>query len=195
MIMIEIELKAIMQSSANPLQFEVLLSEVKGVRDFIVPVNQAKGRTLIMALDTKKPNVGLHQLYIHTLQKLNMQIHKINIINYESGEFETQLVLKKEDMSLLPIDCNIYDAIVFSILTFCPVYIEENIFDILVEEYRHHLKNKHVEFPNTLPKDPASYKQIQTTYLEKMLSLAIQKEEYEKAISIRDELQKRKAKN
>ncbi|MGL6022503.1 MAG: hypothetical protein ACRC0A_05310 [Chitinophagaceae bacterium] len=75
-------------------------------------VNQAKGRYLIMALNTSKANLDLYPLYIRTLQEITIQFNKIHVINYYNGDLDTQLVLKKEDCNLLFIDSNICDTLI-----------------------------------------------------------------------------------
>ncbi|MGL4347097.1 MAG: hypothetical protein ACRCR9_03325 [Chitinophagaceae bacterium] len=75
-------------------------------------LNQAKGRYLIMALNTSKANLDLYRLCIRTLQEITIQFNKIYAINYYNGDLDTQLVLKKEDRNLLFIDSNICGALI-----------------------------------------------------------------------------------
>jgi bifunctional DNase/RNase len=94
----------------------------------------------------------------------------------------------------MEIDSRTSDAIALAIRFGCPVYTYENIMvaaGILMEEDQEAAKPEDLTGDETLPEE-TSYSEYSLEDLNQMLQSAIENEEYEKAVRIRDELKKRK---
>ncbi|HKK89240.1 MAG TPA: bifunctional nuclease domain-containing protein [Saprospiraceae bacterium] len=192
---IEIEIVSITHSIAQSHNYAVLLSEVNGKRRLPVVIGGFEAQAIVVAQERLKPNRPLtHDLFKNTLTYFDINLKEVVINNLVDGIFYAVLVCEKEG-ELYEIDSRTSDALALAVRFDCPIFTYEFILDqagIMLEELPEEEQEK--EQQKAQPRKKGGRKKIENLTreeLEKMLDEVLDKENYEKAASIRDELKRR----
>jgi bifunctional DNase/RNase len=117
------------------------------------------------------------------------------IYKLEEGVFYSKLVCNNGEKEL-SIDSRTSDAVAIALRFGCPIYINEDILE------KAQLTNSPSDTDLNLTNEPESQHESSSKYgtytdeeLFKMIDEAVKTEDYERAASIRDEIEKRKKKN
>lgn len=192
---IEIEIVSITHSIAQSHNYAVLLSEVNGKRRLPVVIGGFEAQAIVVAQERLKPNRPLtHDLFKNTLTYFDINLKEVVINNLVDGIFYAVLVCEKEG-ELYEIDSRTSDALALAVRFDCPIFTYEFILDqagIMLEEIPEEEQEK--EQSKTPSRKKGGRKKIENLTreeLEKMLQDVLEKENYEKAATIRDELKRR----
>lgn len=192
---IEIEIVSITHSIAQSHNYAVLLSEVNGKRRLPVVIGGFEAQAIVVAQERLKPNRPLtHDLFKNTLTYFDINLKEVVINNLVDGIFYAVLVCEKEG-ELYEIDSRTSDALALAVRFDCPIFTYEFILEqagIMLEEMPEEEQEKEQE--KAQPRKKGGRKKIENLTreeLEKMLDEVLDKENYEKAASIRDELKRR----
>lgn len=192
---IEIEIVSITHSIAQSHNYAVLLSEVNGKRRLPVVIGGFEAQAIVVAQERLKPNRPLtHDLFKNTLTYFDINLKEVVINNLVDGIFYAVLVCEKEG-ELYEVDSRTSDALALAVRFDCPIFTYEFILDqagIMLEELPEEEQEK--EQQKAPPRKKGGRKKIENLTreeLEKMLDDVLDKENYEKAASIRDELKRR----
>lgn len=191
---IELEIVSITHSIAQSHNYAVLLSETEGKRRLPVVIGGFEAQAIVVAQERLKPNRPLtHDLFKNTLHFFEIGLKEVIINNLVDGVFYSVLVCEK-DGKLFEIDSRTSDALALAVRFECPIFTYEFILDqagILLEETSKEevKKEKKRGRPRVQKK---SLESLSNEELEKLLNEVLEKENYEKAASIRDELNRRK---
>jgi hypothetical protein len=193
---IEIEIVSITHSIAQSHNYAVLLSEIHGKRRLPVVIGGFEAQAIVVAQERLKPNRPLtHDLFKNTLTYFDINLKEVVINNLVDGIFYAVLVCEKEG-ELYEIDSRTSDALALAVRFDCPIFTYEFILDqagIMLEEMPE--EEQEVEQKKSQARKKGGRKKIENLTqeeLEKMLQDVLEKENYEKAASIRDELKRRK---
>jgi bifunctional DNase/RNase len=193
---IELEIVSITHSIAQSHNYAVLLSEVNGKRRLPVVIGGFEAQAIVVAQERLKPNRPLtHDLFKNTLTYFDINLKEVVINNLVDGIFYAVLVCEKEG-ELYEVDSRTSDALALAVRFDCPIFTYEFILDqagILLEEIPEEEQN-----PESQAREPKARKgekrkieNLTREELESMLQEVLEKENYEKAASIRDELKRR----
>ena len=200
---VQLDISAIKQSDSQNNAYVLLLNESAGKRQLPIVIGWCEARSIAIALDgNEKPDRPLtHDLFKTLGDNFNIIVEKIVIHTLVEGIFHSSFYCKNEVTNkTLSIDARTSDAIAIAIRYGCPIYTYEDILSragIIINES----KEKELDY-NTLDLDneddksakPKKLNDFSLTKLKKMLSIAVQEENYEKASEIRDEINKRREK-
>lgn len=198
MDLIQLDISAIRQSDSQNNAYVLLLNEVSGKRQLPIVIGWCEARSIAIALDgSEDPGRPLtHDLFKTFGDTYNISIKKIVIHTLIEGIFHASFHCKhNESNEEHSIDARTSDAIAIAIRYNCPIFTYEDILSragIILDQSK--------ESKNRLKSDDegktAGGSKI-TTYsmkkLEKTLKEAIEKENYELASQIRDEIERRKS--
>ncbi len=166
----------------------------------IIGSNEAQA--IAIELENMKPSRPLtHDLFANFARHYLINIKEVIINKFEEGIFYSVLVCEQNG-HISEIDSRTSDAIALSLRFNCPVFAYKSIIDeagIIIEDKPvgddPEAENQSYEEPETydapLGKNFSEYKDNE---LQKLLNKAIEKENYEDASLIRDELNRRKKK-
>ena len=195
---VELEIINITQGFTQHHSYAVVLGEVKGKRRLPIVIGAAEAQAIAVAIENMPPARPLtHDLFKTVMDTFNVFLSEIVITNLMDGIFYSKLIciFNGEEHE---IDSRTSDAIALAIRFGCPIYIYGSILEnsgiILMEESN---EIEIAEELSTISSSPASKKEkndysIYTgKELEKLLNEALANEDYEKAATIRDELNKR----
>ena len=178
----EIELKIHdMSSTLHPADaYALVLEEKEGGRKLPIIIGHLEAQAIkVMMLKYQPPRPLTHDLFKDLTGQLGVKKTKILIYKAKGGVFYSYLYFDK-DGEELKIDARTSDAVALALRYGCPMYATE---DVIISEHLHDLGEGKFSVPIT---------SVSLQMLEEALALAIEKEDYEQASHLRDEIRRRK---
>jgi len=120
------------------------------------------------------------------------ELQKVLIYDMVNDVFYSELYIKKDD-NVLIIDARTSDAVALAVRSDCPIYIKPDILNIVGTEVEPQVEEevKKVNLPeNNENLTDEDLDLLPLTALEEMLEMAINKEKYELAVTIRDAIKR-----
>lgn len=195
---IALDIIGISYSQTQSGAYALILGEAKGKRRLPIIIGGFEAQAIAIELERMKPTRPLtHDLFKNFAETFDIQMKEVVIYKFSEGVFYAKLICvdgKKEK----EIDARTSDAVALAIRFYCPIYTYEAVLTaagiVLDDESSEEKKENQVEEEIVSKKTESEYASYTMAELEELLADAVQKEEYEKASNIRDELKKRKQK-
>ena len=188
---IELEIVALSHSITQTHSYAVVLGEVNGLRRLPIVIGGFEAQAIAVALERMQPSRPLtHDLMKNFMMAFNIDLHEIIINDLQEGIFYSKLICST-DKETVEIDSRTSDAVALAVRFGCPIYTYENILasaGMLMET--EDKKKKVVVSHSDAGGD--DLKKLTLGELEKLLSEVLEFEDYIKAASIRDEINRRK---
>lgn len=178
----EIELKIHdMSSTLHPADaYALVLEEKEGGRKLPIIIGHLEAQAIkVMMLKYQPPRPLTHDLFKDLTGQLGVTMTKMLIYKAKGGVFYSYLYFDK-DGEELRIDARTSDAVALALRYRCPMYATE---DVIISEHLHDLGEGKFSVPIT---------SVSLQMLEEALALAVEKEDYEQASHLRDEIRRRK---
>ena len=191
---IELEIVALSHSITQTHSYAVVLGEVNGVRRLPIVIGGFEAQAIAVALERMQPSRPLtHDLMKNFMTAFNVELLEIVISDLQEGIFFSKLVCYN-DTDTVEIDSRTSDALALAVRFGCSIFTYENILEsagILMEDAPRKRKGKLASEPVTSSGD--DFSAMSLTDLELLLKEVVDQEDYIKAISIRNEIESRKA--
>ena len=131
------------------------------------------------------PRPATHDLLLDIVNNFDIKLKKIIIVDYRSSTYYAKLILYNTQLGEFVIDSRPSDAIVLSLKSNCPLYVNKNLLSDLPDIINgdNHINSKN---DSDLNEKVDVQKLIKT--LNKELDKAVITEEYETAAKIRDKI-------
>ena len=187
------------QSQSNA--YALLLGEENGPRRLPIVIGAYEAQSIAIALEgeNKPPRPLTHDLFTSLSLSYNIYLKEVVIHKLNKGIFYSYLVFEL-DGDIKQLDSRTSDAVALALRFNCPIYTYESILDqagiildddksknpILIES-----KAKTTKVETVIPEKVSSLSRLSETALNKRLEQALEKEDYELAAIIRDELNRR----
>ena len=188
---IELEIVALSHSITQTHSYAVVLGEVNGLRRLPIVIGGFEAQAIAVALERMQPSRPLtHDLMKNFMMAFNIDLHEIIINDLQEGIFYSKLICSS-DKDTVEIDSRTSDAVALAVRFGCPIYTYDNILEsagILMEEDD---KKKKVVVSHT-DEGSDNLKKLSIPELESLLNEVLEHEDYIKAASIRDEINRRK---
>jgi bifunctional DNase/RNase len=195
---IELRIVALSHSVSQSNNYAVVLGEMVGLRRIPIVIGSFEAQAIAVAMEKMTPNRPLtHDLFKQTLEAFKVEIKEIIINNLLDGIFYARLICEREG-EIIELDSRTSDAIALAVRFQCPIYTYEFILDTAgVELDESTQADIEEESDDEMEEKPGKNKQSAlSTYslesLQNMLLQVLEEENYEKAATIRDEIDKRK---
>ncbi len=199
---IELEIVALSHSITQSHSYAVVLGEVNGIRRLPIVIGGFEAQAIAVALEKMNPTRPLtHDLMRSICQSFNIEVKEVIINNLLDGIFYSQLVCKRGN-ELIEIDSRTSDALALAVRFDCPIYTYEFILDsagLILEEPG---KEEKLEVKERKPEKKSATATTNLRSLDlarqslpelnQMLQSLLEKEDYEQAIMVRDEISRRK---
>jgi len=191
---IRLEIIGMSYSQSQSGAYALILGEHGGVRRLPIIIGGFEAQAIAVELEKMKPSRPLtHDLFKNFAEHYNVFIKEVVIDKFMEGVFFAKLICMQGD-AVSEIDARTSDAVALAIRFRCPIYTFENIMSeagIIMEDKADELQEQEED---SKPAESSSgpYDTNTLEELEEMLKKAVEKEEYEKASQIRDEINKRK---
>tara|TARA_B110000438_G_C15579688_1_gene549077 strand:+ start:200 stop:820 length:621 start_codon:yes stop_codon:yes gene_type:complete len=192
------------QSQSNA--YALLLGEEEGPRRLPIVIGAFEAQSIAIALEKElmPPRPLTHDLFTSMALSFNIYLKEVMIHKLKEGIFYSYLVCEQEG-EIKQIDSRTSDAVALALRFNCPIYTYTTILDqagvILEEDTPVHPPQLEtsIELDPELeePKKPksSSFARLSEVALTKRLNQALEKEDYELAALIRDELNRRNPHN
>jgi bifunctional DNase/RNase len=198
---IELEIVALSHSITQTHSYAVVLGEINGLRRLPIVIGGFEAQAIAVALEKMQPSRPLtHDLMKNFMNSFAIDLLEIIICDLQEGIFYSKLVCASEN-DTVEIDSRTSDAIALAVRFGCPVYTYENILEsagILMEDTATSGKKKKAKQEVMVEQDsPTGNEDLKTMTLadlNNLLNEVLDKEDYIRAIAIRDEINSRSRK-
>ncbi len=195
---IELRIVALSHSVSQSNNYAVVLGEMVGLRRIPIVIGSFEAQAIAVAMEKMTPNRPLtHDLFKQTLEAFKIEIKEVIINNLLDGIFYARLICEREG-EIIELDSRTSDAIALAVRFQCPIFTYEFILDTAGVELDESTQTDiEEEGDDEMEEKPGKNKQSSlSTYslesLQNMLLQVLEEENYEKAATIRDEIDKRK---
>lgn len=187
----KIRLKIVGLSSSHTNSFAMILADTQSMRRLPIVIGIFEAQAIAIEIEGIRPNRPMtHDLFKSFAESFGYKINEIFINDLREGVFYAKILCSNQTESF-EIDARPSDAVAIGIRFKVPIYTSENILsqagildNTMAEEE---------ETPTSQEDDTDELKQHSVETLEAMLKEALEKEEYEKAVHIRDIIKRKKA--
>ena len=201
---IKLEILGLSSSQSQTGSFALVLGESEGNRRLPIIIGMFEVQAIAIEIEKIVPNRPMtHDLFKSFANAFHFHVEEIVISDLKEGVFFAKIVctdgLKKTEVDARP-----SDAIAVGLRFDAPIFTYENILAeagiVLTDEEEEEEKEEKekeekpeskVKVKKETPKKNDDYKSYTVEKLNELLKTAIEKEDYEKAAKIRDELGKR----
>jgi bifunctional DNase/RNase len=189
---VQVEILGLSASPSAGGAYALLLKEVYGVRRLPIIIGQFEAQSIALEMEGIKPPRPLtHDLLKNIIENLGGSVSEIIIDELKENTFFAKIKLEIATM-VNDIDSRPSDAIALAVRTGAPLFVAEEVMKIAAfvpsseenEDLPPDLPDKEIE-------DKPKYKLSQETrmaQLQDRLREAIEKEDYERAAKLRDEI-------
>ena len=197
---IELEIVALSHSITQTHSYAVVLGEVNGLRRLPIVIGGFEAQAIAVALEKMQPSRPLtHDLMKNFMNAFAIDLLEIIITDLQEGIFYSKLVCSTEN-DTIEIDSRTSDAIALAVRFGCPIYTFETILEsagILMEDSGTGKKKKAKQEVMVEEDEPTGNEDLKTMTLDDLntlLNQVLDKEDYIRAIAIRDEINSRRKK-
>jgi len=174
--------------------YALILGEREGSRRLPIIIGGFEAQAIAIELEKiKTPRPLTHDLFKAFAGVYGIEITEVVVNKFSEGVFFSKLVCT-DGKSKHEVDSRTSDAIALALRFNCPIYTYESIMvaaGILMEEEAELSKPEDAK-EEIQEVEQESYTDYSLTELKELLQSAVEKEEYEKASRIRDEINRRK---
>lgn len=192
---IELEIVALSHSITQTHSYAVVLGEVNGLRRLPIVIGGFEAQAIAVALERMQPSRPLtHDLMKNFMNAFNVELMEIVINDLQEGIFYSKLVCINEH-DTIEIDSRTSDALALAVRFGCPIYTFDNILEsagILMEDSNKKKGDVAIEQTVSATSSKENLHSLSVDELQTLLNEVLEQEDYLRAISIRDELNKRK---
>jgi bifunctional DNase/RNase len=191
---IKLDIVALSHSVTHSHNYAIILGVQGGTKRLPIVIGGFEAQAIAVALENMVPNRPLtHDLFKSTLDAFNINIKEIIINQLMEGIFYSILVCEK-DGKTYNIDSRTSDAIAMAVRYNAPIYTYKSILEIAGVEMDDNIESKpekNLEEKDTTTKTH-TLQELDLKALDALLNKALEREDYEKAAEIRDEINSRK---
>ncbi len=197
---VELEIVALSHSVSQAQNYAVVLKEREGSRRLPIVIGSCEAHSIAIALERMLPTRPLtHDLFKSTLETFHIELREVVINNLLDGIFYARLVCVHQG-EVFEIDSRTSDALALAVRFECPIYTYEFILDaagiVLPEEEGEEEESAHSRSSSASSSGPLDLNDLgkySEEALEKALQETLEREDYETAVKIRDELRRRRS--
>lgn len=193
---IKLKVMGISYSQTQSGAYALLLIEEDGERRIPIIIGGFEAQAIVIKLENLEPPRPLtHDLIKKMADQFNIKVVEVMIYKLEEGVFYSKMVCTNGEKEY-SIDSRTSDAVAIALRFGCPIYIDNDILE------KAQLTNTPSDVDlvssgesGNLNEPSSKYSSLSDDELYKLIDDAVKTEDYERAASIRDEIEKRKKKN
>lgn len=197
---VQLEILGLSSSPSAGGAYALLLKEMYGIRRIPIIIGAYEAQSIALELEGIKPPRPLtHDLLANIIKNLHAVVNEVVITELRDNTFYAKIIFEISGLSN-EVDSRPSDAIALAVRLGVPIYASEKVMDIasFVPSSEEQKETKE-EFDDSLddeieeikPEEPqSSSSEIKIASLQDQLRDAIEKEDYERAAKLRDEINK-----
>ncbi len=190
-----VDILGLSPSPSSPGAYALILKEVSGERRLPIIIGQFEAQAIALELEGIKPPRPLtHDLVKNVLDSLGTTLSDVVVSELREGTFFARLNVEGNSVSH-EIDARPSDAIAIAIRFGVPIYVSETVMEEAgtmpeTEEGDQQAESQSERPKKSREKSPAYTKESKMEQLQKELTDAISREDYERAAKLRDEIRR-----
>jgi len=191
---IELYIVTLTHSVTQSSNYAVVMGEVDGNRRLPIVIGGFEAQAIAVAMEGMVPSRPLtHDLLKNTLDTFEIEVTEILINNLVEGVFHARIVCMQHGREF-EIDSRTSDAIAMAVRYGCPIYTYDFILDAAGVRIEDPLPGEaeEVKEEQKPKRRRRGYGEYSLDDLTAMLEKVLGEEDYEKAVKIRDEINRRK---
>lgn len=207
MSLVKLSIKGISYSQTQNGAYALILNEVDGERKLPIVIGAFEAQSIAIALEKeiKPPRPLTHDLFKNFADRFDIVVKQVIIHKLVDGVFYSSIICERDKIEEI-IDARTSDAIALALRFNAPIFTYKNILDKagIFLKTNPLDSNKDPQDMDDVLSNPETFRQGEEsnqsgeTYskhslqeLNELLDQAVEKEDYEKAAKIRDEISKR----
>jgi bifunctional DNase/RNase len=194
---VKLKVLGISYSQTQSGAYALILVEENGERRVPIIIGGFEAQAIVIKLENLDPPRPLtHDLFRSFAAEFNITIIEVMIYKLEEGVFYSRLLCNNGEKEI-SIDSRTSDAVALALRFACPIYITEEILEkagITVTPTEPDSSTE-ADTDSLFETGNSRFENYSDEELYKMIDEAVKTEDYERAASIRDELDKRKKKS
>lgn len=192
---IKLEILGLSSSQSQSGSFALVLGEERGNRRLPIIIGMFEAQAIAIEIEKIVPNRPMtHDLFKSFAQSFKFSVLEIVISDLREGVFYAKIMCS-DGVKMLEVDARPSDAIAIGLRFGVPIYTFEPILSeagiVLTEPDEEETLVSKEEPRKPSKKTPEQLKDTSNDQLQAMLDEALEKEDYERAAKIRDEMNKR----
>ena len=183
---IQVDILGLSTSPASGGAYALILKEVSGSRRLPIIIGAFEAQSIALEMEGIKPPRPLtHDLMKVIIDRLGVTLSEVTVSELRDGTFYAKLALDSQEIDSRP-----SDAIALAVRYGVPIFVSEKVMD--EASFIPEAEGEEGEKPAQAVKEkkPATQKMSKLEALNSQLKEAIEKEDYEKAARLRDEIRK-----
>jgi bifunctional DNase/RNase len=197
---IKLEILGLSSSQTQTSSFALVLGETEGNRRLPIIIGMFEAQAIAIEIEKIIPNRPMtHDLFKSFASNFHFTVEEIIISDLKEGVFFAKIVCS-DGLKKMEVDARPSDAIAIGLRFDSPIFTYENILAeagiVLTDEAEEEVEKKtetksKAKKEVTASRKSEDFKNYSVERLNELLKDAIDKEDYERAAKIRDELSKR----
>jgi uncharacterized protein len=191
---VKLKVLGISYSQTQSGAYALILVEENGERRVPIIIGGFEAQAIVIKLENLDPPRPLtHDLFRSFAVEFNITIIEVMIYKLEEGVFYSRLLCNNGEKEI-SIDSRTSDAVALALRFACPIYITEEILEkagITITPAEADTSSE-ADNENLFETGNSKFDNYSDEELYKMIDEAVKTEDYERAASIRDEIDKRK---
>lgn len=193
---VKLKVLGISYSQTQSGAYALILVEENGERRVPIIIGGFEAQAIVIKLENLDPPRPLtHDLFRSFASEFNISIIEVMIYKLEEGVFYSRLLCNNGEKEI-SIDSRTSDAVALALRFGCPIYITEEILEkagITITPAEADTSSE-TDNDTLFEAGNSKFENYSDEELYKMIDEAVKTEDYERAASIRDEIDKRKKK-
>lgn len=199
---VQLEILGLSSSPSAGGAYALLLKETYGIRRIPIIIGAYEAQSIALELEGIKPPRPLtHDLMANIIKNLHAVVNEVVITELRDNTFFAKIIFEISGLTN-EVDSRPSDAIALAVRLGVPIFITEKVMDIASfvpsgdetkdqkEEFEDSLDDEIEEIKQDEPESGSSSSDIKIASMQDQLRDAIEKEDYERAAKIRDEINK-----
>lgn len=171
--------------------YALIFAENDGPRRLPIVIGTPEAQSIAIIMEKITPPRPLsHDLMVTTFAALGVELLDVFIHKFENGAFYSELTLQQGE-SQYKIDSRTSDGVALAIRTGAPIYTTEEIMmnmSVVFDED----SEEQADMKEFISNEEKDISQLSSDKINALLEEALKKEDFESAITLRDELTRRK---
>lgn len=184
---IALEIKGLLYSESQSGAYVLILGDKHSMRRLPIVIGENEAQSIALGLEGNRPSRPLtHDLFKKFAESYGIEVIEVVITRFLEGVFYAMLICKQGE-EITMIDSRPSDAIALAVRFNCPISVYENVINeagIEMDELKDMNAQQEPEPTEEIHED--TLENLSVEQLQKLLQLAIDEENYEKAAEIRD---------
>lgn len=186
---IALEIKGLLYSESQSGAYVLILGDKHSMRRLPIVIGDNEAQSIALGLEGNRPSRPLtHDLFKKFAENYGVEIIEVVITRFLEGVFYAMLVCKQGE-EIIMIDARPSDAVALAVRFDCPISVYENVMNeagIEMDELEKTDTTVQTEPEEVVEDNLNNFDNLSVEQLKKLLQLAIDEENYEKAAELRD---------